>query len=106
MGTNQKWLQTVDATQVAYLAQAFEDLNRVSISITMSPVETASGTDFYLSASAFTRADVSADRALSACVNSTFRALNCQTMDNAIIGLLYRLDDEIARRERDLPKPE
>lgn len=95
----------VDATDVAYLVEAFQSLNSCILSVCFEVTVRSGRPDLVVIATAYTIQPVSAERAVLVSWRSTLSQLRCQTIEGAVIQCLYRLDGLLAQHELQAPQP-
>lgn len=99
MGLNQRWSNTVEGKELAYLLVAFEELNSCTLSISCVATKRERSVDLLMTLSATTNHPVLVERVPLASVGYTLSQLNCKTIEAATISLLYKLDSQLARLE-------
>lgn len=94
-----KLLTGLGIRDIANNLAGFEAENRCTILLRMSQIRRNGAPDLALTAEAVDAASIDTDLKTLASVSATCSAMNVQSLEGALIQLLYRLDAEIVRRE-------
>lgn len=92
MASKQGYLASVGAVDVAHLMRAFEEVNEVSLTVTMSAMERAHTIDLLMTVRADTLPAVDVEPVALASYQFYRSQSNFLTLDSAIIYALYQMD--------------
>jgi len=105
LGTKRGRLSGLEVMDVASLMDAFQTVNSCILSVSFEAMSRRGLPDLRVIATAYTVKVATAERVVLASWASSLYALNCQTLEAAVIQSLYHLDAMLAAYEMTAPQP-